>query len=89
MAIRGKTMPKAKSLTTRQFNKVVTTERKFNTAIKALRNSTPWSRTERLAEGQLKRLTPYKDAVKLVRMWWDYHKAYNKANRIWSRLKTK
>ena len=89
MAIKGKTMPKAKSLTKRQFDKVVTTERKFNTAVNALHNSKPWSRTEKLAEGQLKRLTPYKDATKLVKMWWNYHKAYNKANKIWSRLKTK
>ena len=35
MVAKGKTMPQAKSVTQRQFDKVVATEKAFNSAIKA------------------------------------------------------
>ena len=89
MVAKGKTMPQAKSVTQRQFDKVVATEKAFNSAIKAFYKAAEWSKAQKIADKQLSKLTPSKEARKLEELWWNYQAAYNKANGIWKRLKSK
>lgn len=76
----AKKMPQTKSIAQRQYDKVVATEKAFNAAIKAFYKAAPWSRTQKIADKQLSKLTPSKEARKLEKLWWSYEKAYKEAN---------
>lgn len=79
----AKRAPKATGMKTRAFNKAVSSEKKFNSTMNTLYNSKAWSRTEKVAQGALKRITPYKDSKKYEKLWWDYNDIYRKLKGIW------
>lgn len=86
MAIRWKVAPKATSLKTRAFNKAVSTERKFNTAINAFYKAKDGSRTQRVADWALRRLTPSKDVRRAVQLWNSYDGIRRAASSKWKRM---
>lgn len=86
MAIRWKVAPKATSLKTRAFNKAVGTERKFNTAMNAFSRAKDGSRTQRIADWALRRLTPSKDVRRATQLWNSYSEIRRVASGRWKMI---
>lgn len=86
MAIRWKVAPKATGLKTRAFNKAVSTERKFNTAMSAYYRAKDGSRTQRIVDWAFRRLTPSKDARRATKLWNSYSEIMRVASGRWKRM---
>lgn len=83
----GEKMPKAQTLKQKAFNKAVSTERKFNTAINALYKAPNGSRTQKVANVALSQLTPSKDVRKAAMLWNKYSDIKRTAEGKWKKYK--
>ena len=83
----GERMPKTQTLKQKAFNKAVSTERKFNTAMSAFNRASNGSRAQKIADFALSQLTPSKDVRKAVMLWNKYSDIKRAAEGKWKKYK--